>query len=1000
MAVAGMLPARSDHARAALRFALNLHAAAAGVEVSPGVPLSIRVGVHSGPVTAGIVGHLRARFCLFGDTVNVASRMESAGRAGCVQLSASTHDACALPPGCIPERRVDIKGKGLLQTFILQADSPEAAAVREELDAAAAEAAAQAADAASEEEEGEEEEGGSSLDGGGDSGNDIDAADDEGGPVSHARSGRGDSRKSRGYAGAPAALALGDWPPDEALPGEDACTAAAAAAMITARGGSTRGGSSRRAASPRSRASTPRGFRDRSRPPSSDEEGSGRGRDGEQVMRARTVRYLGIHLLLACSGSAGQLAQHALTHGRRHLAVCVGAAYCAATAAFLLHSALPRALTARRSSGSGSFARVLWALTALMCITSATLLHDAATDEECVAAVGAPMCLRRVFVTIMVPFGGLPWVVAGLPPHVYWFLDFCGGIAYGAIATCVAARQRVLTPQLAGVFACQAAAYTAFKVPVLSLLFAPTDSVTRLLSRTETCPRALRPVRDAAVAASSALRGRLFSGAVLLDAHSCAIIAAQMAGTVLQTLSDRNGARGSAAAMQESCDRLARTLGLVVIGSAIVKLRAGNPAALSALRQQLLAAGEARALATLRDRLAAAHSEAAILEAAAAALQALFPDAVAVAAGAFAEGAACHVIAALEVSAPAEESRAALAAALHAGAGAAPHSSVARVCTSEARGRAGALLDSRHMPGGVRACDDWAAACDAGLPASRAVAAPLTAGLIVVGFVQLHFGLFFADDASVSAVTREVCDLVGGAIFVRRAFAVNRDGAVVGGGGGGGRAPLRAPSPPPRRASRRDSLGERSATPRAARFSSVMQQQQPDDGAPPYPASEADAAALDALDATKAADRATLLSWSLDPWALPDEEVQRLLLAMPHALGLLRAFSISPLAYAHFVAECAGHYNANPCAPLLRCMRMRMYGGSRSSGTRNTMLTCWRMCCAARPPPVQSSFAAGCFRHAIQSSLPAGSTTFGTRFWCATARGASWRRRPACARSC
>ena len=61
-----MHPPRRDHAQAALRFALDLHSAAAGTTIDGDEAFSIRVGVHSGPLTSGVIGHMRQRWCIFG----------------------------------------------------------------------------------------------------------------------------------------------------------------------------------------------------------------------------------------------------------------------------------------------------------------------------------------------------------------------------------------------------------------------------------------------------------------------------------------------------------------------------------------------------------------------------------------------------------------------------------------------------------------------------------------------------------------------------------------------------------------------------------------------------------------------------------------------------------------------------------------------------------------------------------------------------------------------
>jgi class 3 adenylate cyclase len=124
MAAAGLLslPRARQHAAAALLFALRAHDAARACG------LRVRVGVHAGPVTSGLIGRLRARFCLFGDTVNTASRLEASGASGCVHASRAVWRLAGLPEEALPEaRRVLLKGKAEgLDACLLDAASPAA----------------------------------------------------------------------------------------------------------------------------------------------------------------------------------------------------------------------------------------------------------------------------------------------------------------------------------------------------------------------------------------------------------------------------------------------------------------------------------------------------------------------------------------------------------------------------------------------------------------------------------------------------------------------------------------------------------------------------------------------------------------------------------------------------------------------------------------------------------------------------------------------------------
>jgi class 3 adenylate cyclase len=81
--------------------------------------LSMRIGINSGPVVAGIVGTHKFAYDLWGDVVNTASRMESHGVPGSIQISGATRNLIADDYVCERRGTVEVKGKGEMETFFL-----------------------------------------------------------------------------------------------------------------------------------------------------------------------------------------------------------------------------------------------------------------------------------------------------------------------------------------------------------------------------------------------------------------------------------------------------------------------------------------------------------------------------------------------------------------------------------------------------------------------------------------------------------------------------------------------------------------------------------------------------------------------------------------------------------------------------------------------------------------------------------------------------------------
>jgi adenylate cyclase len=119
MVAAGVPNPRPDHARALALMGIDMLDAMRARDVVGDLGLELRIGINSGPVVAGVIGRKRFLYDLWGDAVNTASRMESHGTPGRIQITRATRDLLADEFVCQPRGTIAVKGKGEMETWYL-----------------------------------------------------------------------------------------------------------------------------------------------------------------------------------------------------------------------------------------------------------------------------------------------------------------------------------------------------------------------------------------------------------------------------------------------------------------------------------------------------------------------------------------------------------------------------------------------------------------------------------------------------------------------------------------------------------------------------------------------------------------------------------------------------------------------------------------------------------------------------------------------------------------
>jgi adenylate cyclase len=119
MVAAGVPRLRADHALALAKMALERRDFICSLPPVEGKQIRFRIGINSGSVVGGVIGRKKFVYDLWGDAVHVASRMESHGVAGEIQITQSTYEQLCSEFDCEPCGAIDIKGQGPMPTWFL-----------------------------------------------------------------------------------------------------------------------------------------------------------------------------------------------------------------------------------------------------------------------------------------------------------------------------------------------------------------------------------------------------------------------------------------------------------------------------------------------------------------------------------------------------------------------------------------------------------------------------------------------------------------------------------------------------------------------------------------------------------------------------------------------------------------------------------------------------------------------------------------------------------------